>query len=59
MGFENVFSFPGSGMLIGKGIDGPVKQNTLAHLLRIQVYLFSFYKIAEKVSCQYSRLIKR
>jgi len=46
-------------MLIGKGIDGPVQQNSLAHLLRIQIYLFPFYKIAEKVSCQYSRLIKR
>lgn len=59
MGFENIFSFPGCSMLIGKGIYGPVKQNSLAHLLGIQVYLFPFYEIAEKVPGQYSRLIKR
>ena len=58
MGFEDIFCFPGGGMFIGKGIDSPVQYNAFTYVFWIEIELFPFYKIANKITGQYSRLIE-
>jgi hypothetical protein len=48
MGFEDIFCFPGGGMFIGKGVDGPVQYDAFTYVFGIEIELFPFYKIANK-----------
>jgi len=56
---EKFFCLPGSFMLIGKGIYYTMQGNPLLNPGWIIKFLFSFYKIADKIAYQYFRMIER
>src|SRR5689334_16645585 len=58
-GFEECFSMPGYGMIIGKRIDGTMEDDPFLNVFRIIELFFSFYKITDEISCDNTRFIKR
>ena len=59
MGTKKLFGFPGGFMCIGECINGPVQRNPVLNARRVIKFLFPLYKIADKISQQYFRVIKR
>ncbi len=53
------FGFPGGNMVIGKCINSTVEGNALLNPFGIIKFFSAFYKIAEKVTGQNCRVVKR